>query len=130
MRRWISASSSRIFCCSMPVRRCNCNSMMACACFSLNSKRAISESRASRGGSGGADQPDDFVEVIERFLEAEQQMLAVAGLAQFVLGAAADHFDAVVDEELDQSTRPSSRGWPLTMESMMMPKPICSWVCL
>ena len=27
MRRWISANSSRIFCCSMPVSRCSCSSM-------------------------------------------------------------------------------------------------------
>src|ERR1035437_7830832 len=49
MRRWISANSSRIFCCSMPVRRCNWSSMMAWACLSLNWKAAIRPSRASRG---------------------------------------------------------------------------------
>ena len=50
---------------------------------------------------GGANQPDHFVQVVERLLEAEQDVLALARLAQFVLGAAADHIDAVVDEELD-----------------------------
>ena len=75
--------------------------MMACACFSLNSKRAISVSRASRGDLGGADQPDHFVQVVERLLEAEQQVLALARLAQFEFGAAPDHFHAVVDEALD-----------------------------
>src|SRR5438034_62432 len=59
IRRWISASSSRIFCCSMPVRRCNCSSMMACACFSVNSKRAIRPSRASRGLAAAPELIDD-----------------------------------------------------------------------
>ena len=75
--------------------------MMACACFSVNSKRAISESRASRGRLGGADQLDYFVEIVERLLETEQQVFALARLAQLVIGAAAHHFHAVIDEELD-----------------------------
>ena len=101
MRRWISASSSTIFCCSMPVRRCNCSSMMACACRSVNSKPAISDSRASRGRPRRADQPDDRVQIFQRLLEAEQDMLALAGFAQLVIGAPADHFHAVLDEALD-----------------------------
>ena len=50
---------------------------------------------------GGADDADDFVEVVQRLLEAEQEVLALACLAQFELGAPADHFDAVIDEVLD-----------------------------
>ena len=48
---------------------------------------------------GRADDADHFVEVVEGFLEAQQEMLAVARLAQFEFGAAAHHIDAVVDEE-------------------------------
>ena len=51
----------------------------------------------------GADQPDDFVDIVERQPEAEQNMLAFARLAQFVIGAAADHVDAVLDEVLDRA---------------------------
>ena len=50
---------------------------------------------------GGADEADHFVQVVQRLLEAEQDVLALARLAQLVLGAPADHFDAVVDEVLD-----------------------------
>ena len=39
--------------------------------------------------------------MVQRLLEAEQDVLAFACLAQFELGAPADHFDAVIDEELD-----------------------------
>src|ERR1039458_5804780 len=148
MRRWISASSSIIFCRSIPVSRCNCISMMACACFSLNSNRAISASRASRGwrdartiritssrvssafwqppnqGSrsppprlsrlaGRAHDPDYFVEVVERLLEPQQQVLALARLAQFVIGAAANHFLPVVDEVLDDVHEPQFPGLPV-----------------
>jgi hypothetical protein len=52
-------------------------------------------------GIGGADQLDDVAEVVERLPESEQQVLAVAGLAQQELGATADDFDAVIDEALD-----------------------------
>ena len=48
-----------------------------------------------------ADQLDHGVQVVERLLEAEQDVLALARLAQQVLGAAAHHVDAVVDEALD-----------------------------
>ena len=101
MRRWISASSSAIFCCSMPVRRCNCSSMMACACRSVNWKAAIKRFAGFARRARRPDQPDHFVEIVQRLLEAEQDMLALAGFAQFVIGAAPDHFHAMLDEVLD-----------------------------
>ena len=75
--------------------------MMACACFSLNSKRAISDSRASLRLLGGADQGDHFVQIIQRLLEAQQNVLAFARLAQFEFGAPPHYLHAVLDEELD-----------------------------
>ena len=51
--------------------------------------------------AGGADQLDDRVEIVERLLETEQEMLALAGFAQLVIGAAPHHVHAVVDEALD-----------------------------
>ena len=57
--------------------------------------------RFARASSRRADQADHFVQVVERLLEAEQDVLALARLAQFVFGAAADHFHAVIDEVLD-----------------------------
>ena len=75
--------------------------MMACACFSLNSKARDQRFARFPRVSGGADQADHFVQMVERLLEAEQDVLALARLAQFVLGAAADHFDAMLDEVLE-----------------------------
>ena len=40
--------------------------------------------------------------LVERALEAEQDVLAVAGLAQQVIGAAADDVDAMLDEALER----------------------------
>ncbi len=48
-----------------------------------------------------ADDLDDVVEVVERDLVAEQDVLAVAGLAEEEGGAAADDFDAVLEEGAD-----------------------------
>ena len=53
------------------------------------------------GRSGGADQADHFIDVVERHAEAEQDVLALARFAQFVIGAAADHIDAMLDEVFD-----------------------------
>src|ERR1700691_184271 len=53
------------------------------------------------GGARGANHADHFVQVLQRFLESEQQMLALAGLAQLKVGAPPDHFHAVLDEVLD-----------------------------
>src|ERR1035437_4022741 len=53
-------------------------------------------------GFAAADQLDDVVQVFERFLEAEQDMLALFGLAQVELRAPAHDFDAVLNEQLQQ----------------------------
>ena len=58
-------------------------------------------SRASARDDDLADDLDDVVEVIERDLVAEQDVLAIARLAQQEGGAAADDIDAVVDEGAD-----------------------------
>ena len=52
--------------------------------------------RGARGprGSGGSLRPG----FRERLLEAQQQVLAFAGLAQLVFGAPPDHFHAMLDE--------------------------------
>ena len=50
----------------------------------------------------GADQADDFVNVGNRNGEADQDVGAVARLAQQELGAARDHFLAEGDEGLQQ----------------------------
>jgi len=79
---------------------------------------------------GRADQPDDFIQVVEGLLEAEQNVLAVARFAQLELGAPPHNLDAVLDKTLDDLDQPQLARLPLTMESMMMPKPVWSWVCL
>ena len=96
--------------------------MMAWACFSdswrqgfggaggLEIERVEDELRGCRnqrlarflGRSGGADEADHFIDVVERDAEAEQDMLALAGFAQLVIGAAAHHIDAMLDEVLDR----------------------------
>ncbi len=58
-----------------------------------------SVARFARAG-GGADQLDHGVQVFERLLEAEQNVLALARLAQQVIGTAAHHIDAMIDEAL------------------------------
>ncbi len=95
---------------------------MACACFSeswrqrLGGARGLQIDRVElelRGCGdqrfarflrrlGRPDQPDHFVDVVEREAEAEQDVLALAGLAQFVIGPPAHHIDAVLDEVLDR----------------------------
>src|SRR5260370_761988 len=55
------------------------------------------------GAAGGpADDADDVVEMVERDLVADQDVFALASFAQLVERAAAHHFDAVLDEQLDQ----------------------------
>ena len=63
---------------------------------------ATSDSRASLRRPGGPDEPDHFIHVVERHPEAEQDVLALARFAQFEIGAAAHHIDAMLDEVLDR----------------------------
>ena len=101
MRRWISASSSRIFCCSIPVKPLQLHlddglRLLLAELETADERIARLPRRASR-----ANQPDHLVQVLEGFLESQQEMLALARLAQLILGAPPDHFDAVLDEVLD-----------------------------
>ena len=62
----------------------------------------LEEILAGFGAAAGlADDLDDVVEVVERDLVAEEDVLAVAGLAEEEGGAAADDFDAVIEEGAD-----------------------------
>ena len=62
----------------------------------------LEEIFAGVGAAAGlADDLDDVVEVVERDLVAEEDVLAVAGLAEEEGGAAADDFDAVIEEGAD-----------------------------
>src|SRR5207249_2465295 len=58
------------------------------------------------GTGGGADQFDNRVEVLQRLLETEQDMLALPGLAELIIGAPADDVNAVVDETPDAVDQP------------------------
>ena len=58
---------------------------------------------AGIGAAGrSADDLDHVVDVIEGDVVAEQNVLALAGLAQFVLRAAAHHINAVLDKKAQQ----------------------------
>ncbi len=62
----------------------------------------LEEILAGFGAAAGlTDGADDVVEVIERDLVAEEGVLAVAGLAEEEGSAAADDFDAVIEEGAD-----------------------------
>ena len=62
----------------------------------------LEEALAGFGAAAGlADDLDDVVEVVERDLVAEEDVFAVAGLAEEEGGAAADDFDAVFEEGAD-----------------------------
>src|SRR5260370_2409089 len=55
------------------------------------------------GAAGGpADDADDVVEMVDVALVADQDVFALASLAQLVERAAPHHFDAGLDEQLDQ----------------------------
>ena len=78
-----------------------------------------------------ADDPDDVVEMVERDLVADQDVLALAGLAQQEGGAAAHDVDAVIDEGADGAGRAGAPcGWPLSTARKIMEKLSCIWVCL
>ena len=82
------------------------------------------------GALRSANQLDHFVEVIERDLEAFEDMGPGLGLAQLELGPAPDDFAAELDEVLETSSRLSTFGRPPAIASMMMPNVVCSGVCL
>src|SRR5580658_2000156 len=55
-----------------------------------------------RAAGRSADDFDHVIDVVERDAVAEQDVLALAGLAQLVLRAPADHVDAVFEEQVKQ----------------------------
>ena len=55
---------------------------------------------------GSANQPNDFIQIIERLLEPEQDVLALTGFAQFEIGTAAHHVGAVLNEVFDGFDQP------------------------
>ena len=55
-----------------------------------------------RAARRSADNSDHLIDVVERDVVTEQNVLACFGLAQFELRAPAHHFNAVFDEQLQQ----------------------------
>jgi len=72
----------------------------------------------------------DVVQMVERDLVADQDVFALASFAQLVERARRTTSTPVLDEELDQRMRPSSRGCPATMGQQIMPKDSCICVYL
>ena len=60
--------------------------------------------------AGTANDADDVVEMVESDLVADQNVFALAGFAKLEDGAAADDFDAMLDEQLDQRDQPELAG--------------------
>jgi len=65
--------------------------------------------RGCRAGRS-ADDADNFVEIADRDDEAEQDVRPVAGLREFELAAAGDHFLAEGDERLEDRLQPHHFG--------------------
>ena len=87
--------------------------MIACACFSVNWKARDQRFARFLRRFRRANQPDHFVQVIQRLLEAEQNVLAIPRLAQFVLGPPPHHFDPVIDEVLEHVDQPEFARLPV-----------------
>jgi hypothetical protein len=77
-----------------------------------------------------ADDADDVVQMVERDLVSEQDVLAVAGLGEEECGAPADDLDAVLEKARMAASSGSSLGWPLCTARKIMEKDSCIWVCL
>ena len=100
---------------------------MALAWRSESPKRVIRPSRAVSRSCGPADELDDLVDVVERDLQAEQDVLARLGLLQLEAGAPGDHVAPVLDEVLQHLLeRRGLRGWPSTMASSDDAEDVCS----
>ena len=78
-----------------------------------------------RRDCAGADDPDHFVEVVDRLKIAFQDMGAGFCFIKLEAGAAADHFDAVVDPGMIICLMFMMRGRPLSRASMLHPKVTC-----
>ena len=96
-----SASSSRIFCRSRPVRRWSCMSRIACAWISESAEPGDQAGLGLGRGLRGADERDHRVEVVEGDAQALEDVGPGLGLAQLELDAAADDLAAELDEVLD-----------------------------
>ena len=97
-----SASSSRIFWRSRPVRRWSCMSRIACAWICDRPNCVIRPSRASGDRLRPANQRDHRVEVVERDLQPFEDVIARLRLPQLELGPPADDLAAELDEALDE----------------------------
>ena len=63
---------------------------------------ALLQLNAGRGGVGGSpDQGNDRIKLFEGAQQAQEQVVALFGLAQQVTGAPLDRFDAEVEEHLE-----------------------------
>ena len=62
------------------------------------------------GRLGAADELDDGVKDIERFLEAQQEVLALTGFGELKGGAPPHYLNAVVDKKLDGFDQPDFFG--------------------
>src|SRR5207245_10432468 len=56
---------------------------------------------------------DDFIQIVERLLETDQQVLPVAGFAQLIVRAPANHVDAMLDEIADRIHQPQLARLPV-----------------
>jgi hypothetical protein len=74
---------------------------MACACICVNPNWPIRPSRATPGFRRPADERDDGVEVIQRDLQALEDVPARFGLAQLEFGTAVDDLAAELDEVVE-----------------------------
>ncbi len=97
----VSASSSTIFRTSRFVRRCSCMSRMAWAWRSERPKVFIRPARARLDVLRGLDERDHRVDVVERDLQALEDVRALLGLREVELRAADDHLAPVGHEAVD-----------------------------
>ena len=96
------ASSSTIFSRSSPVRALKLHVQDRLG-LDLGKREALDEAAPRlRGVPRGPNQGDDRVEMVERDLEPLQDVDARLRLGEIVLGAAADHFPAELEELLDE----------------------------
>ena len=90
--------------------------------------RAIKPSRASLASFERADQLDHLVDVGDRDGEADQDVGAVARLAEQELGAPRDHLLAERDEGGQHVLEVITSGRPPSSATMLAPNEVCSGV--
>jgi len=77
-----------------------------------------------------ADDLDDRVEIVERNLEAFQDVLALARLAEQINRAPLDDIDAVIDEAANGLVKPQLPRLPVSTARKIIEKLSCICVCL